>query len=422
MADMADWTNAEQGRRCDVQVYSLNHTEELQERKPSHTVDVLLLEHVSLEPTMEHVQLWEQLLRLDQGILLVALPIMNAMQRVAWMDRVLGQRTMFEQITDYLVPVTASDRIHQHFAVAFVHRSTYAHWHLNEANFAVRLRQRHISVMGTPTSDNSDTLVSLDSATMASLRFPSRISENAFCAYSPGRCGAHHPVGINLHAANIPRSQLEVKRSGVGDKAGRGVFSKVDIPANSYLDLESASHPIRVPWKSSKIVWDLVEQNDYFDERASPLHYYFEGYGFADEFWGLQEEVVDSSLLAFINHGCNSTYNIGLLMRQNEFDVDPDNPPEEMAAMYHFQREASYHPRQERNKMIEQIASITCKPIQAGEELLENYLTFGGVAHFKTQVLELREQCMGAVGIIERYQEASRTIQEPTTGVTNNVE
>jgi hypothetical protein len=48
--------------------------------------------------------------------------------------------------------------------------------------------------------------------------------------------------------------------------------------------------------------------------------------------------------------------------------------------------------------------SLDAKLIRAGEELYDNYMSFGGDLFFREMVETLREECSGSLGMVEQYQ------------------
>jgi hypothetical protein len=113
-----------------------------------------------------------------------------------------------------------------------------------------------------------------DSATMTRYHYPSKASETVYCRRQPTPLGCNnndHETsssssrggnrgrGFNLEQPSIPVDMLDVQKSWLGDHAGRGVFAKVDIPAGSYLGLESAVHAV---W-FGPYTFDLILYNIY---------------------------------------------------------------------------------------------------------------------------------------------------------------
>lgn len=52
------------------------------------------------------------------------------------------------------------------------------------------------------------------------------------------------------------------------------------------------------------------------------------------------------------------------------------------------------------------------RDIQAGEELLDNYLTYGGVDFWEVNVLGLQEVCSGGIGLVSLYEKQEESQQE----------
>jgi hypothetical protein len=78
-----------------------------------------------------------------------------------------------------------------------------------------------------------------------------------------------------------------VGKSQVGENAGRGVFTTVDIPARSYIGVDSSSHFLHFPWTTNKVVDQLFEEWEdssiYQQSDAQILYLYSESYGFSGE-------------------------------------------------------------------------------------------------------------------------------------------
>jgi hypothetical protein len=75
---------------------------------------------------------------------------------------------------------------------------------------------------------------------MQTFYFPPKQIEIVYCRDNPdaNHCKERH--GFDPDRQNLPLwSTLEVKQSTIGEKAGRGVFAKIDIPENSYIGLET---------------------------------------------------------------------------------------------------------------------------------------------------------------------------------------
>ena len=91
-----------------------------------------------------------------------------------------------------------------------------------------------------------------------------------------------------MNLLNVPEYQLQVRRSGMGENSGRGVYSTVDIPAGSYLALESAVHCVLYSQDTTKLVYEIGDDSSIDDtvhaifanSTHRVLRSYAEGYGY----------------------------------------------------------------------------------------------------------------------------------------------
>ncbi len=121
--------------------------------------------------------------------------------------------------------------------------------------------------------------------------------------------------------------------------------------------------------------------------------------------WGMPQESVMSHFLTFVNHGCNGTSNLGSRgvdpSIHTEFSIDLENGiPEDLKTEF----VTPYNPSLDRDEMKYVTNCVAAKTIPKGEELYDNYMSFGGDAFFKQNVLQLRNQCSGGRGLVEVYQ------------------
>ena len=337
----------------------------------------------------------------------------------------------FARITDYDIVLDHDARTPSKYAVAFKSFSAKGMWHMNEALYNLEIMSR--------SQQNEDThfpFKYFDSAAMMSIQYPSRLSEREHCQFYPFEstnssrpevCTEGH--GLNPERHDVPTNLLKVQTSSEGENAGRGIFASVDIPLGSYIDLETSSHPVRCPWYCADIVIDFYEaENEILN--AYGLYYYMDGYGFMDEktvsymlsilcfsdqrfphtisfhcfeTQGFAEYNVDSGILTFRNHGCNGTFNIGVNSSFHEFNV---NLTETIPRDYMLSSSIGvYIPGLDRTQHYLDWICINFKAIQAGNELLDNYLPFAGEGGFKTYVVGLRKLCSGAMGLVEQRQQ-----------------
>jgi hypothetical protein len=111
--------------------------------------------------------------------------------------------------------------------------------------------------------------------------------------------------------------------------------------------------------------------------------------------------------MTFVNHGCNSTYNVGTPLDVNEMTaavgVGPEESYDDVNDVFH-----PYNDRQFPHWECEKFVAL--RDIQKDEELFDNYLVFGGgdnIDDWNKNLLELRSVCMGKAGTIAEYEAAA---------------
>jgi hypothetical protein len=389
------------------------------------------------------------------------------------------------------------------FFVAFQSLEQKASWLASEAHFQSIIHQRCSSggVVGVGVTRNSNskdnhhqdnddgddgtrkepTFSYFDSATMTRYHYPSKASEMVYCRRQPTPIGCNndddHELGhgsiasvsgrgFNLEQLSIPLAQLDVQKSWLGEHAGRGVFSKVDIPAGSYLGLESAVHAVWFgPYTFDIILYNIYGRHSELF-RKSPygvLEACVYGYGYQQSprvsainidsyhccfFWsyckfciirlgwsavslttvncrwtngklflvclpclcfdvqGYVETIMEAGLMIFVNHGCNGTSNIDFAASNvTELNAELDVVPDAYLSRKTFRKEP-YNPATDRETGH---APETHQLVVAGEEILGNYLTYADpLTDWSTAILDARSECyFSGVGIVERYQRST---------------
>jgi hypothetical protein len=325
----------------------------------------------------------------------------------------------FTRIIDYDIPVacstvsSAARGVPINMGVAFKATNAIARWRMNEAHYQVRLVERLVK----------DHPQNFDSPILTKLRYPPKHSAVGYCTSfiesTIDDVGSSSTINVQLiedcsygqrynpSIPNIPLTDLYVSKSKAGENSGRGVFTNVDIPKNSYLGLETTVHSILIDWMTSVVHNEMM---DYFMDHIPNLagtivSVYAEAYGYADEPWGVPQDTVMSHFLTFTNHGCNSTSNIGeqAIPGFNEFTIDVDGPiPDKLQTSI----SDAYNPVYDRDHEKYLTVCAASEDIAGGGELYDNYLSFGGDTKFKEWILTLRRECSGVPGMVERYQSA----------------
>lgn len=232
---------------------------------------------------------WKDILDDENGILVTALRGRHDYNRLETIRHNLDRPGYYAKITDYRASIGSSSKLSSssplpvyYFAVAFKNWTTFAYWHMNEAEYTLRLRQRHIL-----DDDQHDGrfLHVFDGPTMTTFSHPSRKSARIYCQVEYGdKCNEIEleQYALDPYVANV--DQLQVKPSSIGGPyAGRGVFTLEDAPKGTYFDLFTSSHAVHVPWTTFQISDELITKNPIADNTSEPLAHYFDGYGFYNE-------------------------------------------------------------------------------------------------------------------------------------------
>jgi hypothetical protein len=200
----------------------------------------------------------------------------------------------FEFILDYEVQHNGK-QTPSIYTVAFKSSRTRARWHLNEAHFNVEIhrRIRHTSAHSYLQFEY------FDSAAMTPIEFPSKASEVAYCKNRPTSEKCQEGHGFDPEILDFPVELLKAQKSSMGEGAGKGVFTTVDIPAGSYIGSKSLSHVVRNQWKTNELMDSLQTHNVIFREfeGGEITHFYFDGQGYTSELW-VSECIVSNKLFS----------------------------------------------------------------------------------------------------------------------------
>jgi hypothetical protein len=162
------------------------------------------------------------------------------------------------------------------FMLGFKSYSSRKRWYANPAEVELAMQKRCVR-----TKSGQSPFHYFSGATMASYQVPSRQVENVFCRRQPVPSSCANEAYIyNPERPNIPTSLLEVKASSLGANAGRGLFTKVDIPNESYIGGEVAGATIRFFPSTREVIDGLYTSCNATERELEVLEYYMDGYGF----------------------------------------------------------------------------------------------------------------------------------------------
>jgi hypothetical protein len=182
----------------------------------------------------------------------------------------------FESMIDY-------DSGKSSFWLAMKSRESRAFWfgrNQAEAELLIRKRMSEASMLS---------LHSFDAAGFTSQRFASRISEEIWCRMNVGECGSGH--GFDPFVPNTPTSAFQVKHSGVGEKAGRGVFARQRVPKGSTIGMDTCVLGMFVPPATYELLTSMYFPDPTAEYEAAKhvadllwksVHNYVYGYGWVD--------------------------------------------------------------------------------------------------------------------------------------------
>ncbi len=156
------------------------------------------------------------------------------------------------------------------------------------------------------------------------------------------------------------------------------------------------------------------------------------------EIQGRADYVGDVLLLMFVNHGCNGTFNINHISEYHESSMEYPSDDlmlkasgsgslseqerlylwEQIPADYRNVASTLYLPI--RNRLAYR-ASTSEIDIPSGAELLDNYMTYGGLQGrtFWLNAKSLWEECRGMFGLIEQYQKPANRDEEKDASDTH---
>jgi hypothetical protein len=280
------------------------------------------------------------------------------------------------------------------YAVAFKSWDGFLHWNHNEAQVNQKLAQR-----AALTVDGRLPFRYFDGAAMTNYQHPNRITEVVFCRDDPqpGECAAQH--GYDPDRPNAHSSMFEVKQSNIPN-AGRGLFTKVDIPKGASMALEESVHCMLVMPTTTSIIHGMANSQSL--ELWAPFDPYMFGYGFGFDVFGDVGYSIDPGRMTFMNHGCNNTHNVGMTLSVTELTADPERMPNELL---HYPAETS-SPFFARNYFIASNLGSVRRDIRAGEEILDNFLCYYMEENWHRGVLDLRNQCSNSqsLGSVSAYE------------------
>lgn len=278
------------------------------------------------------------------------------------------------------------------------------YWNANQAEIDATLRKRAMQ-----TVDGSSPFRYYDGATHMGYQYPSRVREQVFCRDDPTPPLCIEGHGFNPDRPNAPISTFEVKNSTI-QYAGRGVFTTKDIAKGSYLAVDESIYDMFIKSTSTDLIRRMLHTSQVRDYWQI-LDAYMIFYGFEQELSGGPSYAVDPGIFTFINHGCNGTYVSGTPYAPRstlvtELEADPLDYADDIFPPVVLNLETNVYAR--RNEPLFMFnMDIAIRDIQAGEEILDNYLIYYTEDQWEEYVTRLKVQCSskeGAAGPVAEYE------------------
>lgn len=159
--------------------------------------------------------------------------------------------------------------------VAFKSYETRSSWYSNAAEIDLEMVKRQVK-----TKSGTSPFKYFDGPTMVSYQVPPKAMEVVYCRQepTPPECVIGEE-SYDPEQPNIPVSSLEVKMSKESENAGRGLFTKVDIPDDAYLSAETSCHSVQFMPSTKEMMDDIMKTKFNTTAIASVVAYMY-GYGF----------------------------------------------------------------------------------------------------------------------------------------------
>jgi len=258
-------------------------------------------------------------------------------------------------------------------------------WYSNIAETELKIHERILR-----TKSGKPNLKHYDGATVQSYQNPHKAFETVYCRSVPTPTDCHEIDDFkNSKDFGIRLTDLEIKMSSTSEKAGRGVFTKVDIKKGDWIGMsESKSGAV---YAQPSVIATLYKAMEINSNELDAVFNYLDGYGWESDYFGKRSEYsVESHLTTFINHGCKDSHNVVSqdeeLIKENEIS-------------------STFNPFRDRHLHSYINAFIFARrDIKAGEELLGNYFDYSSEQSLRTvEGKEIEGMCEGTgVGRVTR--------------------
>ena len=118
---------------------------------------------------------------------------------------------------------------------------------------------------------------------------------------------------------------------------------------------------------------------------------------------------VDPGIMTFVNHGCDGKNNVGATLNETEASIEFGQGPTTVFGDH--LDSVAFNPFAERHfPMWDCAGFVAHQDIEKGEEILDNYIIFGGTdwEEFESNLAALKTLCSGGIGKVFEYEEQWR--------------
>ena len=147
-------------------------------------------------------------------------------------------------------------RTPQSFLLMCKDRNCRQRWYADESYLNYQIRKRLSSL---PSH--------VDGATLQRYNRPPKAWESLFCSFPNKKRECGYMSGFDPAVPNVRRESFEVKPSSIGENAGRGMFTKVDIVEGSYFMQEVTVQQVRFSVQSFAAIFNVKDLLlDFYDD------------------------------------------------------------------------------------------------------------------------------------------------------------
>lgn len=166
------------------------------------------------------------------------------------------------------------------YLVALKDYRSRSRWYRNAAEIEVQLQKRL-----RRTKSGKSPLLYFDASTMMGYQLPPKAWETLYCRREDRPSECDELVGFHPELVAVPIFDVEIKKSTIGEFAGRGLFAVHDIPRGTCIGLTQDVQNIHILPTTLSLIHDMDKLADgnglsvIADSLSIPFKY-INGYGF----------------------------------------------------------------------------------------------------------------------------------------------